>query len=220
MRQKFFILFLTFILVILPAACFADNNSIDAMELAKYGQTYTYESLSERLSRLENDLFGMSQSGDLDSRLQKLSQVIQPVNINPNNIVYPETAYNYDVKPKRNVFKKFWDNVSDTFGTNGIVTGYTPAMYSSSYSSDLYRNELRNMFYNPPNYCPYTNTFNNRYNKNFPPINNRILQNQRLHPYYNAYNNNYYNYPGYRNYNRIYYPPNIVTSSSVHILDN
>ncbi len=220
MLKKLFVMLLFLLISVMQAAGASD---IDDIELNKYGRTYADESLSERLSRLENDLFGMSQSGDIESRLSKLSQVIEP-NINPNNIVYPQVAYDYDVKPKKNVFKRFLDNVSDTFDNTGVITGYTPLMYGTGYDyiPNLYRNEFRNMFYNPPQYCPYHNTFHNRYpnfyNNNFPKINNRRYHNYR-NPYFNNYNryNSLY-YPHYGNYNRVYSPPNVVTNSSVHIL--
>ena len=228
MLKKSLILILVIIINVIPAISFYENE-LDALEQSKYGQTFQSDSLSDRLNRLENDLLGMSQTGDLDSRIVRLTQVVQP-NINPNNIVYPQSNYNsYEMQPKRNLWQRFWDNVSDTFDSTGVITGYTPGLYSSGYgyAPNIYRNELRNMFYNSQNYCPYHNTFHNnfpnrfynRFNGSFPPINNRILYNQRFNPYYqNAFNNNYYN--RYGNYNRIYSPPNIVTRSAVHIMND
>ncbi len=225
MLKRIFIIQVLLLLFIIQPACYPQVN-IDDIEKTKYGHTFNQESLSERLSRLENDVLGMSQSGDIDTRLSRLSQVIRP-EINPNNIIYPQTDYDYNIQPKRNIIQRFLDNVADTFDNTGVITGYTPMMYGAGYgyTPDIYRNEFRNMFYNPPKYCPRHNTFHNRYSypysSYFPPINNRIIPGRRFYPYFNNFNryNNFY-YPRYGNYNRIYSPPNIVTKSAVHILND
>ena len=234
-------------LSLLPAFCFSESD-LNAFELKQYGKTYSSDNLSTRLNRLENDLLGMSQTGDFESRMAQLSRVASP-NINPNNIVYPKTSYNYNSynyasTPKRSAIQKFLDNVSEAISPNGVVTGYTPGFYPS----EFYGNQ--NRYYNPQPYCPYHNTFHNNYNNgfyngfnnrfnngfnnnfnngfggNFPPINNRIVHGRGFHNHYyhnNPYNNYYNRYnpygnPYYRNYNRFYYPENIVTKSAVHIM--
>jgi len=223
---KKILIFVGFVAAALPVLCF-NNYDIDTLENAKYGKTFQDESISERLGRLENDLLGMTQSGDIDTRLSKLSRAAGGTNINPDNIVYPKNSY-YDIQPKRNVFQRFLDNVSDTFGSSGIVTGYIPGTYMPNYgySSNMYRNEFRKMFYNPPaHYCPYNN-FDRYSAPYFPPISNRIMPKQRFSAVPGSFNfnnnlNNRYYYPrygNYRNYNGMYYPENVVTRTSVHIL--
>ncbi len=237
MLKRISVLIFTFFVFCLSAECFQENN-ISRLEYSKYGQSFDNESLSSRLNRLETDFFGTEQSGDLDSRLNKLSMM------DSNTFQNPSSTFSNEFYPgeKKGVFKNFMDNITSAFDS-GSFTGYTPSLMSGAYSNSYYTNGL--FGYNNPHqsYCPYHNTFHNNsvfdglLNKKFrsgnymnrPPINHNFRHNR---PYYNhsafnphrRYNSfrpyNAYNNP-YRNVRRVY-PQNLntnfMTGSSVHII--
>lgn len=202
------------ILYLLTINCvFAYSEDVlNNLELSRYGQSFEYESLSERLNRLETDYFGMAQSGDLDDRISKLSQ------ISTNNRNY-NTSYPYENdRPKKSVMRNFWDNFTSVFD-NGSVTGYTPPMsfYQNNSSwENVFKQQYMDYMRNTPNYCPY----HNRYHHNIP---NRLNPN---YPY-GAYNPEFSRYPYMGNYpiNRYYHPtpyspPNVYTRAGVHIIND
>ena len=210
------------------------SDDISELEYAKYGTNYPYESLSERLNRLEFDYFGMAQSGDLESRLDKLSKINQnskTASIFTNNDNYFNTK-------KKSSIRNFWDSITSPFGNNGYITGYTPSINTittSGYENDIYGNHFNNYMNNPYSFCPYNSQLHNRvpytgygyfpnkrnsdYNR-FLNHDSRFIshnnKSQRLHHYpYN--NNNNFNQP-YVNRTTYYLPPDFETKSSIHIL--
>ncbi len=218
-------------------SCFSENNIAD-IEYAKYGQSFDNESLASRLGRLETDFFGAQQTGDLDSRLNKLTAM------SSNIIPSPMNTFNDDYYPgqKKGVFKNFLDNVSSAFSDMGTMTGFTPSLYSGSYNP-YYNNGFTSFTNGYSNYCPYQNRYiypNNFYNRlnrtRYPGLSNNFYRppyyNNRRITYHNHYNN--IHRPGYNNsalsyYSRPYnsitspiYPQNVATSfttgSAVHIL--
>ena len=236
MLKKIFITNIIIICGALAGYCFSEDN-ISALEYSKYGQAFNNESLSERLSRLETDIFGMEQSGDLDTRLANLGRMSSTVIQNPsaifdNNLPYPGK--------KKSAIRNFLDNVSSTFTDTGTFTGFTPSMtYGGIYDNQF--SGLTGGSYYSSNYCPYRynginnfNRFNNGFNYG---LNNRIMRNH-FNNRYNRFHGNlhrptYNNYPGPRfsPYNRIYnsnrytrpYRPqniatNFTTGSTVRIL--
>jgi hypothetical protein len=187
------------------------DEVLNNLELKKYGQIFEYESLSERLNRLETDYFGMSQSGDLDDRISKLSQ------ISINSRTYP-SAYPYEnYKPKKATMRTFWDNFSSLFDS-GSITGFTPPMSVYGYSpmqENIYRQQYLDFLNNPQSYCPYHNRYNyfpqNRLNSSYPySINHSPIR----HDYMGNYPINRYYRPNFYN------PPNIYTGAGVHIIND
>ncbi len=210
------------------AFAFSEDN-ISALEYSKYGRNYPYESLGERLTRLETDYFGMSQTGDIDSRIANLSKI----NSNRKNGVTIPSYGNYsDVKPKNGI-RDFWNNIKSGFSDNGYITGYTPSMTyttSSGYANDLYKNHLYGYNNNYQSFCPYDNGFHNRvpnkpsgyynnryFNPSFSGFNgvnsfvpntlnsgNKYRHRTGYNNYHNHYNHNHYNPHNFSPYNRPY----------------
>ncbi len=172
------ILFTIFVYLncILGGYCFSEVNISD-IEYSKYGQTYENESLANRLNRLETDLFGMEQSGDLDSRLYKLEKLSMNKMQSPSNAFYDT----YTSGKNKSSIRNFLDNVADTFSNSGTLTGFTPSMTYSSNPNDIYNYGLSGFTSNYSNYCPYNNYYNNKYNG--------------LNKYKKAFGNNLYNPP-------------------------
>ena len=231
MIKKLFILNIIFFCSAAIGLCFSENE-LRNIELSKYGESYTNESIAERLNRLETDFFGMAQTGDIDSRIDMLNHIAmnsrQSAIINPQENFYPGK--------RKSAIKSFWDNVTSTFDTTGSITGYTPSMTTTGYgySNNMYRNEFLNFMNGYNNYCPYHNRYhnNNRYfnnqflnNNNFvnSGLNNSYVHNNKHNPanYHHRFNQYPYgNYFPNNRFQRSYFstPPNIATRSSVQII--
>ncbi len=216
MLKKIIVLNFAYIFTMLIGFCFSEEE-LEQLEYSKYGQIYNEESISERLNRLENDFFGMSQNGDIDSRIEKLSKIAE--NSKRAAIIDPLESY-YPGK-KKSSSRNFWDNITSSFSDDGIITGYTPSYYNQGYSNNVYRNELFNSLNSSNRYCPYNSSYNNRFfNRFFHNSNNTLNKkayNKHLPP------NGYRNYNPYSNrLQRNYYqiPPSITARSSVHILED
>lgn len=219
MIKKIFVL----LLLLIQPVCFAYTESIlNDIEMSQYGTSYQNEDLASRLRRLETDVFGMSQSGNVESRINNLAQMASSV-----GYTYGIQPYeNYYYPQKKGVVKRFFDNVSSTF-TSPSMTGYTPSFYGSNiYPNNMYRRELMNYPYNS-NYCPFNNGYYpnnhqkfhnhnyNNYNKN----NNlsRFPSKNRLSSRY-KYNNGFNPYSSYPYRIPTDSLTNVATRSTVHIL--
>ena len=230
MIKKIFCLLSFSIIFSMSAIGFSEQNLND-LEYAKYGTSYEHESLAQRLNRLETDFFGMSQTGDIEKRLNNLSKINSEYK---NGISTPYSSYT--TKPK-GILRNFWDNLTSGFMNNdGYMTGYTPSIMNTSSSmgmpNDAYNNYLYNNMNNFPSYCPYNPRFQNNYHNRYANPNNRYFNGvNRFQPYsrYNRYynrpylNNSAYYNPRYRpnsNVTTYYLPPNVQTKSSVHILQD
>ena len=138
-------LLISFLLVFSQNICFSfSENELSYLEISKYGQTYENDSFSQRLLRLENDILGMTQSGDIDNRIKLLYKVAS------NSIAFPQERIHGE--NKKSAIKNLWDNISSGFIANdGYMTGYIP---STNYSDDY-----MDFFDSQPQYCPYHNSY-------------------------------------------------------------
>lgn len=210
------------------------------MEMVKYGQSYENDSLSSRLMRLETDLFGMTQSGDIDSRLDMISQMIgssaSVPAYTPDNSYYSQNNSYYYPQKKESAIKRFWNNLTDDF-SSGAITGFTPPLTSTGYVNDLYGNGFMNFTNNSGRYCPLHNTYHNngffnnnphnfwngrnRYHNAFNRGHNfRHPLHLGRNPYYTNFNSyaNPYGYYGNRIPTNTY--NNVLSRSTVHILQD
>ncbi len=189
--NRIFIIGLVYLIFIMPVEAFNENN-LDDIEYSKYGQSFSNESLSERLNRIETDFFGMEQSGDLDSRLNNIQM------LSSDKIQNPSVAFSQSEYPgeKKGIFRNFLDNVSSSFSDTGTFTGYTPSMlYNSGYSNNLYRNSLRDFANGYSNYCPYHNTYHNTFRPNGSRILKRRYHGNSLSNNFRKFNHNPLNRP-------------------------
>ncbi len=244
MLKKLLIINVLYIICALAGFCNIEDK-LTNIEYAKYGESFTYETISDRLNRLETDYFGMAQTGDIDSRIDMLSTMSK----NSKQMISQNPYDSYYAGQKRSKLRNFWDNVTSTFDTTGTMTGYTPSITTTTngynnygYPNNMYRNEFLNFMNNPNQYCPYHNRYhsNNIVNRVFNNPNNiwnRNINNRYYNPYhyrhnpyinnnlYNPYNringynpyNNPYN-PRYSSRTTYYTPPNVATRSSVQII--
>ncbi len=227
MLRKIIISFMIFLS--LQAAVYSYSpEHLSNLEMVKYGQSFENDSLASRLMRLETDLFGMTQSGDIDSRLDMISQMIGssalPPVYQPDNTYYP--------KEKKGIINRFLNNLSDDF-SNGALTGFTPPLTSTGYVNDFYGNGFMNYTNTSGGYCPFHNTyhnngfFNNRndflYGKNKYP--NSVSHRHNFRSPRLGHNHNYSNFNSYANPYGYYRSPiptntytNVLTRSGVHII--
>ncbi len=205
MLKKIFILKIFLIIFAGIGYCYSEDE-LNRLEYLSFGQIYEDDTLGERITRLETNYFGLSQSGDIDSRISRISQLAE--NKKMPSMSFPERK-NVSI-PKKNKIKSILNTASDFFGT-GSMTGFTPSFTGSpyGYSDTMYNNEFNNFLNNPNAYCPYQNNINPYAGINSLGENNPYLQN-------NTYMNNF---PIGRNYHQSFYTPqNISTGSGVHII--
>ena len=221
---------ITILLIFYMAAdgiCYTDDRLAE-IEQREYGQVFEDDSLSARLMRLETDLLGMSQSGDIDSRIDILSKLSNSyMGVNPVNYGKEEIKTN-----KGSAIKNFWNNI--TSPTYGGITGFTPAIETYGGSSGIYRNEFANFLNNSGNYCPYhnygssngifyNNNYNNGYRTNLPRHRFKSNHYRAGHPMRTGHHYHrppYYGGSPYSNINR--FPneinTNTITRSAVKII--
>lgn len=110
---------------------------LSRIELKVLSQDYPQNSPERRIERLEQQIFGAIQSGDIDSRYQALVLAAR---------TYRQNNQDYSSSAPQTGWKNIAQNISDSF-SGGTMTGFTPPI---------------NPYYN--NYNDNYNTYNNRYN--------------------------------------------------------
>ena len=101
------------------------DRGISRLENKFFNRTYSYDTPEERISRLEQQIFGASQSGDLKKRLSTLQKAGSRMNCNTGTYYNP----NYYTPPI--VAGSGWKSILHSFGnymTGGVPTGITPQM--------------------------------------------------------------------------------------------
>lgn len=151
MLKKIYLL-LSFLLVF-SCSCFASyEDKLLELETLRYGRTFQNESISQRLLRLEEDYFGLSQSGDITSRINMLSQIAS--NNYPNQLSYDRRVYQPQRKSSK--LRNFLKDLASTFTDPGVMTGYIPPIqsYDDTYYNNSFNNDYYNRFFTPPKYSP------------------------------------------------------------------
>lgn len=201
------------------------ENTLDGIEVSRYGTSYAGEELGSRLRRLETDVFGMSQSGNVDDRINNLAKLTLN---NPYNQGFRQYNDSY-VPKKKGILRRFFDNVTSTF-SDPYVTGYTPSINDLGgygYSGNLSGNGYMNFFNNGRNNYPFNNTyFPNNYGYNYNSGSYKHHPVTGFRPNNGGFNHRPYYRPYYRpNYNSNIQPHvptdvvrNVATRSTVHIM--
>lgn len=121
------------------------KNGLSKIEAKVLGQTYSLNSPKRRIERLEEQIFGAEQSGNLETRYEALKTATK--NYGANNF-YP-TPSKMKQRLGSNLYNPFWNG--------GTITGLTPPitpnplMYPTAYG---YNNNTYNRNHNS-NYNPY-----------------------------------------------------------------
>lgn len=121
------------------------KNVLTKIENKVFNQSFSQNSPELRIERLEQQIFGTVQSGDINSRYQALVTAAGNYNANPLNTYYPTTT-------ATGGWKGILGNViGNTLLGNGTMTGFTPPI-NPSYNS--YDNYGANPIYSQ-SYVPY-----------------------------------------------------------------
>ena len=221
---KFLYLCLFYFFVQLIGLCYSEDI-LNELEYQKYGVTFQNESLAQRLSKLETDFLGMEQKGSIDERLDLLYRISNT----SRTTAIQKPYYSNHPEKKKSAIRKFFDNIGDI----GSMTGFTPALSSTTYNNgsyyDSYGNDnlsnwgnrvFNNFLDAQNNYCPYHNSYhNNHFNH---PIHNRhwIGDNMQYNHFYGNHHSHMpqHIYPQNRTVRNFYIPPNIQSRTSVRII--
>ena len=87
-------------LILMSNCAFASNPTIDKIEKSLYGFTFSNENDTTRLNRLEQKVYGKTQTGKTDSRIAKLSK-----DLNANEM-------GKEIEPKEDTFMEESDYIS------------------------------------------------------------------------------------------------------------
>ena len=141
---------IVFVLGNAAAFCYSEDN-LSRIEYLRYGMTFADESLSQRLNRLETDYFGMSQTGDINKRIENLAKINQT---SKSTAASPKVKHTFAKKVR---IKTFLDNLLSYFCNNGYITGFTPSITSEGteyeeYRKNIYENGFHNYRYTSPNF--------------------------------------------------------------------
>ena len=105
------------------------TNILSGMEKKVLSQNFGQDNTQRRIERLEEQVFGAVQSGDVDSRYKALQIAVR--NYNRNNILSPTTVANTG-----------WKGILNNIGSSimgGTMTGFTPPInpyYGNGYNSN------------------------------------------------------------------------------------
>lgn len=119
------------------------SNELSRMENKIFSQSFISNNPERRIERLEQQIFGAVQSGDLVSRYEAVKMAAKSYNANRNNLYSPN-----------NVTQGGWKGIAANLGNamlGGSMTGFTPPInpyyaygggYNNSYNT--YSNPLTN----------------------------------------------------------------------------
>lgn len=146
------------------------SGQLSKIERKVFGRTYVGDDATNRLQRLESNVYGAIQRGNEHNRLSRLASATQ----NYSN-KYPQYAYNNSYNNYSNYYNNPYYNRYTPYRPynrvpklrniirnirNGSLTGYTPPI-NSSLGNSIGFNNVQNGYYNP-NYG-YSNSCNNGY---------------------------------------------------------
>ena len=98
-------------------------SGLDKLERQIFHQSYEYETPKTRIERLEQKIFGASQSGELKDRLSTLKSAAKNYKAYNQNMY---NTYNPNYSNYAGWQNTLWGNFKNQF--TGMPTGFTPAM--------------------------------------------------------------------------------------------
>lgn len=103
-------------------------NDLGKIESKILGRTYAGEDIDSRITRLEKEMLGAMQAGNLKQRYEVVRSASRHYNTFP--MQQQKTVYTpyYNNMPRRNFLGTLFDFVAGGFGA-GQITGYTPSLY-------------------------------------------------------------------------------------------
>jgi len=140
------------------------NKDLTSMEKQIFGRSFPRENPEIRIKRLETNLLGAVQSGNLDNRFQTLLTAAYHYNEN--------TAMPAFSTQQTGGFGNSIKKVFNTITNSGYMTGYTPPISPYGYNypygfpqQNTYYNNWNNTWNNP--WSNYGNGFDRTYRNNY-----------------------------------------------------
>ena len=140
------------------------NNELAQMEQRIFMKTYPYDDPQMRITRLEKEIFGAMQGGDLTQRVETLRSATKYYNAFPPQLSNQSTYYS---NPYYEAFQTPKSNLSSILRNFGaifapsVVTGYSPNI--------VYPNNVPYNNYNDFNsFSPYSSPFGMQKNYSAP----------------------------------------------------
>lgn len=171
------------------------KNTLSGIETKILKKNYTQNNTEERIERLEQQIFGATQSGELASRFETIKTAAKDYNSNPYMTDYNQTPFANT--QKRGGWKNILGNIGSIMMGGGAMTGFTPSVidpfnnYNNGYSNNNTTSYNNNGLYSNG----YNNNFNNNGLNNFASIGNPNGYGQ-----YNGYRSNHGYSDSFKNY--------------------
>lgn len=125
----------------------AGMRELSNMEQNMFGRSFTNETQAQRVSRLEREIFGMNQPGDLNSRFDNLRAgyrgyrhpaQCQTSSYQKPNYIYPPNYYQTPIIQSGGGLRGFFNNLGN-FMMGGTPTGLSPQINPSyGFDDDFY----------------------------------------------------------------------------------
>ena len=108
------------------------SRDIAKLESRVFGRTFPQDDAETRITRLEKEMLGAMQGGNLRQRFQTVKTAAKHYNTYPEiaarNSAFSPNYYNSPRMQRQSFLGKFLDYVAGGFGM-GTMTGFTPSMY-------------------------------------------------------------------------------------------
>ena len=140
------------------------QRELAIMEQRIFMKTYPKDSVEMRIVRLEKEIFGAMQGGDLNTRYDVLRTATKYYNAYPhklsNQIPYYSNPYYESVQPPSKTPRSIIKGLGNFLFSPGTLTGYSPAIPDYTYIAPNYSLPYGN---------PYNIVYSNNYNYLSPP---------------------------------------------------
>lgn len=161
-------------------------DKLSQIENKLFARTYSNDDTETRIIRLEKEMLGAMQGGDLEERFQTVAEAAKHYNAFPyqeQQPYYGQQTYSPNMATAANTggVKGIFKNILGAM-VGGTLTGYTPPIYNNSYA---YNNN--NPYYQNSVY-PNSYSAGNNWGQNYLPQSNSSAFNS-----YNQSNRGYYN---------------------------
>lgn len=135
-------------------------NVLSRLENKIFSQTYQQNSVERRIERLEQQIFGAVQSGDIDARYEALVVAAKNYNATASAGYLPNASTGYMVNPAQNRGLRGVANALLNNALGGTMTGFTPPIGPNSWNApNSYLNPYSQ--YPDPNLNSYSNGYGN-----------------------------------------------------------
>lgn len=143
------------------------KNTLSAIENKVLKKNYSQNDVENRIERLEQQIFGASQSGELTSRFETLKAAAKDYNPNPYMNDYNQNPFANT--PKNGGLRNVVRNLGNMMMGGGMMTGFSPSIVDpfnggNNGCNNAYGNNNSNSYNNNANNGLYSNGYNGNSN--------------------------------------------------------